>query len=435
MLPAARFPRTGLIAALLTIAACISLVYVKGQSKQRGADPTPHADPQANLMARYIIGIQRTMQLTGAWQPPFAASLKQAVQAQVVTPTDELRAEILSSALDNRALNADLLTDLARRAPVLGSDVEALTTGPTEAQWQELSRRHGWVAQVARAQASGWSDAHAADVTVQAQGTMFALAGAGFVGFLALIGGAVLLVFFIRRWRAGRLPRTLQPLPAEQAHSLIEGFAIYLLGYTVILSAIGHWFPDLPTPLYYGIALIFVLIALWWPRLRGLPQAVWRQTLGFHRGAGWWREMGVGVLGWLAALPLLFAAAWLGQWMARQSGTKISHPIMEDMLQPGLARWGLIALAVVWAPLVEETMFRGLLFPGLSARLRWLAGTLLSAFIFAIVHPQGLAGVPAIMVIAMMLSTLRLARSSLIAPMTAHALNNGLISAMLCLAA
>jgi membrane protease YdiL (CAAX protease family) len=78
-------------------------------------------------------------------------------------------------------------------------------------------------------------------------------------------------------------------------------------------------------------------------------------------------------------------------------------------------------------------MFRGLLFPGLSARLRWFLGLVLSAFIFAVIHPQGWAGVPPIMTLAATFSVLRLCRQSLIAPMTAHAINNGSVCVVMLL--
>jgi membrane protease YdiL (CAAX protease family) len=65
--------------------------------------------------------------------------------------------------------------------------------------------------------------------------------------------------------------------------------------------------------------------------------------------------------------------------------------------------------------------------------LRWVIGILTSAFIFAVIHPQGWAGVPAIMALAAGFSLLRMWRQSLIAPMTAHALNNGLVCVMMLL--
>ena len=79
-------------------------------------------------------------------------------------------------------------------------------------------------------------------------------------------------------------------------------------------------------------------------------------------------------------------------------------------------------------------MFRGLMLPGLSRFLRWVPGVALNAFIFAVIHPQGWAGVPAIMAIATTMCSLRAFRGTLIAPMTAHALNNGLVSLFLVLA-
>jgi membrane protease YdiL (CAAX protease family) len=50
-----------------------------------------------------------------------------------------------------------------------------------------------------------------------------------------------------------------------------------------------------------------------------------------------------------------------------------------------------------------------------------------------VIHPQGWAGVPAIMALAATFSFLRMWRQSLIAPMTAHALNNGIMCAMMLL--
>ena len=48
---------------------------------------------------------------------------------------------------------------------------------------------------------------------------------------------------------------------------------------------------------------------------------------------------------------------------------------------------------------------------------------------FAFLHPQGLEAVPGLMGIAMGLAAIRERRDSLIAPVVAHAINNGLIFA------
>jgi membrane protease YdiL (CAAX protease family) len=68
------------------------------------------------------------------------------------------------------------------------------------------------------------------------------------------------------------------------------------------------------------------------------------------------------------------------------------------------------------------------------ARLPFIVAALLVAFIFAVIHPQGLAAVPALMGIAIVLAALREWRGSIVAPVVAHAINNGLILILLVLA-
>ncbi|MCP5560109.1 MAG: CPBP family intramembrane metalloprotease [Verrucomicrobiaceae bacterium] len=162
-----------------------------------------------------------------------------------------------------------------------------------------------------------------------------------------------------------------------------------------------------------------------------MTRTLWSDSLGLHLGAGVLSEAGAGLLGWLAGLPLMILGMIAASWIIKYTGEYPSHPIIEVFAGNGWAKLGAVVLAVVWAPISEEIMFRGLLFPGLSAWLRWLLGALSGAFIFAVIHPQGWAGVPAIMALAGVFSLLRMWRQSLIAPMTAHALNNGIMCAMM----
>ena len=57
------------------------------------------------------------------------------------------------------------------------------------------------------------------------------------------------------------------------------------------------------------------------------------------------------------------------------------------------AIWFSIA-AVVIAPLVEETFFRGFLFQGFRHKYGWIAGMLISSAIFAIAHLDLVALIP-----------------------------------------
>ena len=72
-------------------------------------------------------------------------------------------------------------------------------------------------------------------------------------------------------------------------------------------------------------------------------------------------------------------------------------------------------------------MFRGLFYRYLRARLSVVAAALVTGFVFAAVHPQGWTAIPALMAIGAWLAVLREWRGSIIAPMTAHALHNGVL--------
>jgi membrane protease YdiL (CAAX protease family) len=82
------------------------------------------------------------------------------------------------------------------------------------------------------------------------------------------------------------------------------------------------------------------------------------------------------------------------------------------------------SLACMWAPIVEETLFRGAFQHYLRRRWSIPLTTLVVAFVFAAIHPQGYLGVPPLMAIGATLSLVREWRGSLIAPIVTHACNN-----------
>ena len=101
----------------------------------------------------------------------------------------------------------------------------------------------------------------------------------------------------------------------------------------------------------------------------------------------------------------------------------------------------IVVLAVILAPLVEETMFRGMLYRHLrEATTRWgrfgsfLASASLVSLLFAGIHPQGWKAVPALMVLALGMNLLREWRGSLLPSMMVHGIHNGLMTLMLIVA-
>jgi membrane protease YdiL (CAAX protease family) len=78
---------------------------------------------------------------------------------------------------------------------------------------------------------------------------------------------------------------------------------------------------------------------------------------------------------------------------------------------------------VVAAPLVEETLFRGVLFRSFRAKWGVAPGILLSAVVFGLMHPFPFYFLP-IFVLGSVFASLTYIRGSLLPSMVAHGINN-----------
>lgn len=437
--PRYRFAKTGFMVALIAIAACAVFV-VRMQAVQQ-ADTAGETKPNRmlELMARYAVGLKGLIESTGQKDKELTATVMQDANTMARGDEDVWRVLVIKGWLNDAWPAEAELAVLAAKNDGLRQDVAALEQLKVaqgkldEEMWSRLLRRHGWIAKLARAQAGAANDPARQEVVRQGIGTALVLIGGTCLGMMAAVGGLVLMILGIMRYRSGKLRLALERRDGAHGGVLTEGFAIYLVLF-LLLPWLLRLLPfQLPRWGAYLIATLALLSGMLWPLWRGMKGKPWRDSMGLHRGQGMMREMGAGVLGWLAALPLLVLGMIAASWITKLTGQFPSHPIVEVFAGDGWAKFGAIALAVVWAPVSEELMFRGLLFPGLSAWLRWVPGMLISAFVFAVIHPQGWAGVPAIMALAATFSLLRMWRQSLIAPMTAHALNNGIMCAMMLL--
>jgi uncharacterized protein len=84
--------------------------------------------------------------------------------------------------------------------------------------------------------------------------------------------------------------------------------------------------------------------------------------------------------------------------------------------------------AAIMAPVWEEVMFRGLLFPAFAYVLRSpVAGALVSSILFGAIHPQGPAGMLPLVVIALMNCWLTYRTRSLIPAIVLHSVHNSFI--------
>jgi membrane protease YdiL (CAAX protease family) len=196
--------------------------------------------------------------------------------------------------------------------------------------------------------------------------------------------------------------------------------------------------------------MLLSLGVLIWPRVRGIPFHQLRQDIGWTLGRQPAAEPAAGVASYIMAMPLLLAgmlAVLLLTYLQNQylksgqgpddfsSPNNSSHPVVLYLVRGNWALWlQVFFLGSVVAPVVEETMFRGVLYrhlreltSGLDRVASLLFSALLSSFIFAIIHPQGVLAVPALMALACGFVLAREWRGTLIPAMVAHGLNNAVV--------
>ncbi len=232
-----------------------------------------------------------------------------------------------------------------------------------------------------------------------------------------------------------------------------ETFAVWQVIFVVL--SLGTLFLVPGTSLLPGgIVLAISLVAVCWPVRRGIKWSDVREDIGLTRGKGF-MEFVWGVVCYVSALPLLVLGLLMVLALMTLAGASSggppldefapvegpSHPIVHWLSNANVLAWiQAFVIACVVAPVVEETMFRGVLNRHLrdaTAKWRIVCSVVFSCFfnalIFAAIHPQGWIGIPLLASLAFGFSLAREWRGSLIAPMTMHALNNGIVLGVLLL--
>lgn len=345
---------------------------------------------------------------------------------------------------------------LARRREIPGADVaflervgSAIVEGVDEAGREALRGRLGWFANLPGVPGDPEAPPGGDQIRSRASVVVMLTGLAVMAAVVAIFTGAVLLLIATLRRVQGRLQVAFDPA-RQPAGVFLESFALFLV--TMAVGNVGSW--TLHWLVQPTVALGGLVLALCWPRLRGWGWRESRLALGWHRGRGVWREMAAGVTGYLAMLPLavmgvaasaiLMALAGLFDGLgaapdgtapaveaaaAAQSPTPapVTHPAVGWMLGGWTAKVAVFILAAIMAPLVEETFFRGAFFRSLRRNRGLLVSGLLNGLIFAALHPQGWLAIPALTAMGLGFALIREWRDSLIAPVVAHAINNGVL--------
>jgi membrane protease YdiL (CAAX protease family) len=272
-------------------------------------------------------------------------------------------------------------------------------------------------------------------------GGFIALAIGGIAGFACLVTLLVLAM-------TGRVKSRLRTSPIH--HGIYaETFAVWIALFLLLQVGAGSMSRVLPAlALVLGLVAFFgSLLALYWPVMRGVSWADVRLDIGWFGGLKTALEPIVGIGGYFMALPILAAGAMITivlvliqNALTPERGlleptTGPAHPVIQQLT--GEAWWPkimVLILAAVAAPIVEETMFRGVLYRHLRDAtgrmgivMSILVSGLVSAFIFAIIHPQGWVAVPVLMSLALAFVLMREWRGTIVPCMIMHGMSNFIV--------
>lgn len=261
----------------------------------------------------------------------------------------------------------------------------------------------------------------------------------GVYGLLGVAGLAIVLVAIIRRGfyvvttRQPHPPLLVpwEPLDAFEAVGVlyfISGVLGVALGLLIALPLMKHVSSAVTVFIMMVQYLLFtgITLVVLWHRIGAATKQRLR-ILGY-RARHYWSliAQGVGTYGVLV-LVLVGASLLLGHGTGL--GSLIPAASGEQLISQARGTPATILLFVlicVIAPIVEETIFRGFVYPGLRRRLPAFSAVVLSALIFAWMHRNPAAMLP-IGLIGIALAILYERTRSLVPCMVCHALNNTLV--------
>jgi membrane protease YdiL (CAAX protease family) len=464
-----------ILAWLLIVLVCVSMAFdVPGLRRERlekGQEKMGLV--LTSLYARYLVGMADLMgnkeaalaQLKSLNQGPVEQRLAFAILVgELEGPTQALeKLDDLDSEIETKQIavtETDTTIEHALRRLYRDYSLQRWDAPSLRADERELLRQQlGWFGELALAP-PGDADSPARQAVLRAARQTFVviLGGLG-LAVVACLAGLLGLIVFLALLLAGQLHGGLGP-PSGRGGIYAETFAVWLvLLFGINLGAVWLSSPEADTLLLAGIASLVSLLALAWPVLRGVPWAEVSRDIGLVGGRQPALEPLIGAGCYAMALPMLVVglaitvvlillAHQIDLGAAGHSSEEFApsptpaHPIVGYVAVPGWRmRLEVFFVACIAAPLVEETMFRGVLYRHLRDATAVLGSVLsiaLSAtimnFLFAGLHPQGPLAIPALMALAYGLTLAREWRVTLVPGMVAHGINNGLLLLFLSLA-
>lgn len=395
------------------------------------------------------------------------------------TPTDSFRAAVVAEEVFNDADERDRLLERAskptpERLAELGLDQDLAAAriiwdqGPAaldDAARDRLVERHGWYARLLLTRGEPFTSGDRAVIVANGRWVVVVLFGLLAVLTIAVVGAIAAAIYMGIAAASGRVRFTFVP-PAPGGSVYLETAALFVLGFLILKTIVAAIIVEIVGEDHaIGPVLIcqwLLLLTLLWPILRGVRFRDSMSAMGFtanplatahtntayaaaapvmrERRSSVLREIGAGIVGYFAGLPLLAIAMAITLVIVLLQGLLAAptddgtapappaNPIFDLLAGAPLWQLGLVfLLATVWAPLAEEAIFRGCLYRHLRAKLRVIAAALISAVCFAFMHGYPFLLLAPVFTLGIIFALLREWRGSIIAPITAHALHNATV--------
>ncbi len=343
------------------------------------------------------------------WQPELTAFEQPLVAWDFPGASED--ASTLSSIMRGQPVSDEARAKLAERHGFygqLGSVLDKPATDPTRAKLLEGGRR----------------------LIVVLGGLGALLLGVFLAALACSIIAATKLLSRRVRWR--------MDVPTPGGSVLLETAAIFIAGFATLKVVLLVLENVLPVEQHgvlgpAGMTMQWLLLATpLWGLVRGVRWAELRRLLGLHSGEGVLKEIGCGLFAYFAGLPLVFVAivislvAVLVQGALQgPGGGSASNPIAEMVTSAGVVELVLLfALASIWAPLVEELVFRGAFYRHLRGKRGVLLSGAVSAAVFAVMHGYPFFLLAPVTVLGFNFAMMREWRGSLVGPIVMHSLHN-----------
>lgn len=462
--------RSRLLAAVLAVV-LVGATFIMQQASLRAQPaPTPSARASSNdlttLMLRMMTRLAHaadSVSASPAMKSQFRTSFLINLD-QMATDLDEagkVRVAIAAGAIEG-AEGANQRLD--RLAAALGGDSEQsaeereevrrdvemlrrLYAGEelAEESRERLRARHGWFGRLALTHGGDPGSPERQELFKGARALLVFLSAVGLGVFFAFGLGFVLFITAIVLVAIGSVrPRFAPPAPGGSVYlEVLVVFVAAFVGLKVLLmlasaalapsgAAPPAWFEGFSL----GAQWLLLLVPLW-PLLRGVSWRQFRADTGLHAPRGLLREVGAGILGYFAGLPILLAGAvaslilkTIADFITGRKGVP-QNPIL-DYIAGGspLLLFMLVTLATIWAPLVEETVFRGALYRHLRASMPIFFAGVLSALVFGMMHGYDFLLLGGVISLGLTFALIREWRGSLVGPIVAHALHNATVMAL-----